>query len=107
MTKRIIKTADLDAIYNNLPIETYTKMLKAADMSSGQVYWNVVAKVAKKIGYGAMKMEGAWYPVVNGEINRRSSYQFSTAAAGEAASDGRSRGISFQTSGDWQTIVGI
>lgn len=97
MKTTTIKVANFDAIYNALMTDDCSKsraefaagiakLERAAAKQDTNVYWMVFAKLAKKIGYGAIRMDGWWYPVMNGIVDRKcGGYQHSTAAYGIAA----------------------
>lgn len=86
MTKITIKVADFDKIYNAVDAVKIVKMTKSLAKTDQHPYWVLLAKVAAKIKYGAIKMEGWWYPVRNGVIDRKcGGYQHNTAAYGIAA----------------------
>lgn len=107
-----IKIADLNAIYNALMTDDCSKsraeyaagiakLERAAAKIDTTVYWLVFAKLAKKIGYGAIKMDGWWYPVTNGIVDRKcGGYQHNTAAAQIGA-------YSVKTGGEWQHITSL
>jgi hypothetical protein len=93
MTTITAKIADLttaaESIYANIHTaagEAEAKKIRklAAKMEVG-FETALMTVLVKKIGYGAIKMDGWWFPVVAGEViaNR---YQFSTAAMSHTAS---------------------
>lgn len=88
MAKVNVKVADFDSIYNaisNGDQAKYSKLVKQAAKIDSHPYWMLLAKMAKKIGYGALKMDGDWYPVIAGELYQKIGYQHSTAACAVAA----------------------
>lgn len=101
MSKTTITTADFDSLYNAIPTEKIVKLEKAAAKTDTHPYWNLLEKTAKKIGTGAVKMEGNWYPVINGKVERTYCYQFSSAAV-QVAVWGKG-----EISNEWRTITSL
>lgn len=70
-----IKIADFGAIFNAAYAEGNAKP---------EQYYPMSAKIAAKVKFGAIKVDGNWYAVRNGEIDRTLGYQHSTAAVNNA-----------------------
>ena len=100
-----ITTANIDALTNefsNAQPEKWAKMERTA-----HPYWTLLAKTAKKIACGAVRIEGAWYPVLNGEVDRVSGFNFSHGATNLAVQNAKALGYTIKATPVCKTIETI
>jgi len=98
-----ITTANIDAltnVFSNAQPEKWMKM----ERTGAHPYWTLLAKTAKKIACGAVRIEGAWYPVLNGEVDRINGFNYSHGATNLAVQNAKALGYTVKANVTCKTI---
>ena len=98
-----ITTANLDALTNefsNTQAEKWVKM----ERTGAHPYWTFLAKTAKKIACGAVCVQGSWHPVIDGNVDRTNSFNFSHGATNYAVVMAKALGYTIKATPVCKTI---